>query len=222
MRTVSFARRALLSTLLCASLSAGAFAGAVGVSASTTAPAKLAKPSCSTVTQKMIKQYLNLTVSAPRVSAAKGVPDFLCEYGDSVSSLAVVIEYNSASTVASFMSMKDSFDNNNEPPVGTGKSFGTLVNMSFSATLGSGEREAISLALERRADAILIDDGPGRSAAKARNLTVNGTLFVVLEAALQGELDFELTLARLRQVGFRFSQTVEDEMRRRYLKRKTH
>jgi hypothetical protein len=47
-------------------------------------------------------------------------------------------------------------------------------------------------------------------------------LFVVLEAALQGELDFELTLARLRQVGFRFSQTVEDEMRRRYLKRKTH
>jgi hypothetical protein len=139
MRTVSFARRALLSTLLCASLSAGAFAGAVGVSASTTAPAKLAKPSCSTVTQKMIKQYLNLTVSAPRVSAAKGVPDFLCEYGDSVSSLAVVIEYNSASTVASFMSMKDSFDNNNEPPVGTGKSFGTLVNMSFSATLGSGK-----------------------------------------------------------------------------------
>jgi predicted nucleic acid-binding protein len=93
---------------------------------------------------------------------------------------------------------------------------------TLSATLGSGEREAISLALERRADAILIDDGPGRSAAKARNLTVNGTLFVVLEAALQGELDFELTLARLRQVGFRFSQTVEDEMRRRYLKRKTH
>jgi len=138
MRTVSFARRAFISTLLCASLSAGAFAGGIGVSASasTTAPAK---PSCSTVTPKMIKQYLNLTVSAPRKSAAAGGSDFLCEYGDKASSLAVVIEYNSASTVASFTAMKDQFDNNNEPPVGAGKSFGSLVNLSFSATLGSGQ-----------------------------------------------------------------------------------
>jgi predicted nucleic acid-binding protein len=97
----------------------------------------------------------------------------------------------------------------------------TATAPSLPAKLGPGEREAISLAIERSADVILIDDGPGRSAAKARNLTVNGTLFVVLEAALQGHLDFEATLAGLHQIGFRFSQAVEEDMRGRYLKRKT-
>ncbi len=91
-----------------------------------------------------------------------------------------------------------------------------FIDSTLSGDPGPGECEAISLALERSADAILIDDAAGRSEAKRRNLIVNGTLFVVLEAALRGRLDFESAIMHLRQSGFRFSIAVEDHMRSRY------
>src|ERR1700689_255249 len=89
---------------------------------------KLSAPTCSTVTPKMIEQYLKLTVAAAKRSSAGGGTDFLCEYGDKISSLAVVIEYNSASTSASFTSVEDGFNTNNEPTTGAGKTFGSLAN----------------------------------------------------------------------------------------------
>lgn len=95
------------------------------------------------------------------------------------------------------------------------------IDPTLPPKLGIGEREAISLALERRADAILIDDALGRSEAKARNVPVNGTLFVILESALRGRLNFEDGIRQLRQVGFRFSLAVEEDMRRRFLDSKT-
>jgi predicted nucleic acid-binding protein len=96
-----------------------------------------------------------------------------------------------------------------------------LIDPTLPPKLGLGEREAISLALERRADAILIDDALGRSEAKARALPVNGTLFVILESALRGRVNFEDGIRQLRQIGFRFSLAVEEDMRRRFLKRKS-
>jgi predicted nucleic acid-binding protein len=90
------------------------------------------------------------------------------------------------------------------------------IDATLPARLGPGERAAISLALEKGADVLLIDDYLGRSEASARGITVNGTLFVVLEAALAGLLNFQEAMTRLRQIGFRFSQGVEDEMWARY------
>jgi hypothetical protein len=137
MRAVSIARLGLASSLfgvamLAAPLSAG-FGNPAG--ASTT---KVSAPTCSTVSPKMIEQYLKLTVSTAKRSAASGGSDFLCEYGDKISSLAVVIEYNSASSPASFTTVEDGFNNNNEPATTAGKTFGSLANEGFWATFGSG------------------------------------------------------------------------------------
>jgi hypothetical protein len=165
MRGVLFARRTLVSMLVSASLLAGALAGGLGAAASaaTTATARPVKPTCSTITPKMIKQYLKLTVSAPRTSTAGGATDFLCEYGDKVSNIAVVIEYNVASTVKSFTGVKDQFDNNNEPTSGAGKNFGSLVNLSFSASLGSGKMTYSSVVTLQKA--LMIDIASSASVA---------------------------------------------------------
>jgi predicted nucleic acid-binding protein len=92
------------------------------------------------------------------------------------------------------------------------------LDPTLPSKLGPGEREAISLSIERKAAVLLIDDAPGRIEAKARSLSVNGTLFVILEAALRGRLSFEESLRQLRQFGFRCSQAVEENMRERYVK----
>ena len=110
-----------------------------GPAVSAAATAKRPVPTCSTVTPQMIKQNLKLTVTAAKRSAAAGNTDFLCEYGDKISSLAVVIEYNSASSSASFTTVEDGFNTNNEPTTGAGKTFGSLANEGFWATLGSGQ-----------------------------------------------------------------------------------
>jgi hypothetical protein len=101
--------------------------------------AKLSAPTCSTVTPKMIKQYLQLTVTPAKRSVAGGNDDFLCEYGDKISSIAVVIEYNTASTVSTFNTVKDGFETHNEPTTPAGRNFGTHVNLAFSASLGTGQ-----------------------------------------------------------------------------------
>jgi predicted nucleic acid-binding protein len=76
------------------------------------------------------------------------------------------------------------------------------------AHLGAGEREAILLAHELRADFLLIDEEDGRQAARSRALTVTGTLGVLERAAERGLLDLPSTLARLLTTTFR----VRDEL----------
>jgi hypothetical protein len=138
MRAVSIVRLGLASSL-CAVAMLVAPIGAVFGAPAGASTVKLSPPTCSTVTPKMIQQYLKLTVSAAKRSSAGGGTDFLCEYGDKISSLAVVIEYNVSSTASSFNTVKDGFANNNEPTTGAGKSFGTHVNEAFSASLGTGQ-----------------------------------------------------------------------------------
>jgi predicted nucleic acid-binding protein len=74
--------------------------------------------------------------------------------------------------------------------------------------LGRGETEAISLALELKIPAILIDEKQGRLAAKTRGLTTLGTLNILNSADLRGLLDFEESVMKLRQTNFR----VDSEM----------
>jgi predicted nucleic acid-binding protein len=54
--------------------------------------------------------------------------------------------------------------------------------------LDAGEREAISLALTKSADLVLLDERRGRKAAREHGLAVSGTLGVLDRAAEQGLL----------------------------------
>jgi predicted nucleic acid-binding protein len=69
--------------------------------------------------------------------------------------------------------------------------------------LGAGEREAIALAEELRADLLLLDDGKARREARERGLTVTGTLAVLVTAAGRGLVDLPSAIAALRQTTFR-------------------
>jgi predicted nucleic acid-binding protein len=79
--------------------------------------------------------------------------------------------------------------------------------------LDPGETEAIALAGEMHADALLIDDQAGRQEAARRGLRVASTLSVLDEADRAGLADFEASVARLLLTSFRISQAVWAESR---------
>jgi predicted nucleic acid-binding protein len=74
------------------------------------------------------------------------------------------------------------------------------VSLAF---LDVGEREAIHLAKELAADALIIDEPEGREAAKRQELRVIGTLRVLYDAAEAGLCDLERAYERLQQTTFR-------------------
>ena len=86
---------------------------------------------------------------------------------------------------------------------------------SLPDLLGAGEREAIALATELSADALLMDDRDGRREAEKRNLAVLGTLRVLADAAEHGFVDLGVALDRLRQTNFR----ADDQLIQRLLAR---
>lgn len=69
--------------------------------------------------------------------------------------------------------------------------------------LDPGEREAIQLAREERADLLLMDEKLGVRTARRRGLSVIGTLGVLVVAAQGDLLDMESALARLQATDFR-------------------
>jgi predicted nucleic acid-binding protein len=90
------------------------------------------------------------------------------------------------------------------------------VDESLAAELGPGEREAITLALEVRADVLLIDERAGRKEAEERHIKVAGTLAVLLQASLRGYFELPEAIRQLRRYGFRASPPVEALMLARY------
>jgi predicted nucleic acid-binding protein len=77
-----------------------------------------------------------------------------------------------------------------------------------SVPLGAGELEAIALAEELSADALLIDDWDGRQEALRRHLNVLGTLRVLADASEEGMVDLRVAVDRLRQTNFRANEEL--------------
>ncbi len=85
----------------------------------------------------------------------------------------------------------------------------TQIDISL-LTLDQGEQEAITLALELKADALLIDESKGRDAARLHGLQVIGTMRVLYDAAGLGLCELEKAFERLRQTNFRASDALYD------------
>ena len=73
---------------------------------------------------------------------------------------------------------------------------------SSLAKLDPGERDAIMLATELRADQLIVDDREGRKQAEERHIPVIGTLGVLKEAATLGLLDLRVAVERLQTTSF--------------------
>jgi predicted nucleic acid-binding protein len=77
------------------------------------------------------------------------------------------------------------------------------TRLSELLRLGAGERDAILLAEELRADIVLLDDDAGRKAAQRRALRRTGTLGILGIASARGLVDFPAAVARLQMTSFR-------------------
>jgi predicted nucleic acid-binding protein len=78
--------------------------------------------------------------------------------------------------------------------------------------LDPGEREAIALAVELKADLLILDDRDARLEATRRNLMVIGTLRVLEDAAELGLIDLPHAIERLQQTTFRASAKLFQAM----------
>jgi predicted nucleic acid-binding protein len=75
--------------------------------------------------------------------------------------------------------------------------------------LDPGERAAIQLALEIKADLLIVDDKPARQAATDLGLTITGLLGILDEAATLKRIDLSSTLLRLlSETNFRVSPVL--------------
>lgn len=82
-------------------------------------------------------------------------------------------------------------------------------------SLADGERQAIALAVETRADAIVLDDLPARRIAQAAALNVIGTLGVLLAAKRVGLISsVRPELDNLVRTSFFLSSQLRDELLR--------
>ncbi len=77
--------------------------------------------------------------------------------------------------------------------------------------LDPGESAAISLALEMKADCLLVDDLKARNTARAHGLRVTGTLGILELASAQGFIQLEPVLRRLRRTTARISETLFEQ-----------
>ncbi len=81
--------------------------------------------------------------------------------------------------------------------------------------LDPGEREAIGLAEEFRADLLLLDESKARDIARGRGLAVTGTLGIFERAAEQGFVDLPEAIDRLKKTNFRLAVTLFEEALKR-------
>ena len=95
----------------------------------------------------------------------------------------------------------------------------TVPSDSGLAKLDEGEREAILLAEELRADALILDERAGRREAERRKIRVIGTIRVLDDAAEAGLLDLPAALQQLQNLGFYLNQTLMEFLLARHAER---
>lgn len=89
------------------------------------------------------------------------------------------------------------------------------ADIAFDLKLDPGETEAIALALELGAAAILVDERKGRQFAATQGLATLGTITVLELAAEQELLDLPTALAALQQTSFHSTKTlINDALQR--------
>jgi predicted nucleic acid-binding protein len=76
------------------------------------------------------------------------------------------------------------------------------------AALDPGERDAIMLAAELRADQLIVDDRQGRREAEKRGIPVMGTLGVLRQGATLGLLDLRIAVKHLEATSFYIAPEV--------------
>lgn len=81
----------------------------------------------------------------------------------------------------------------------------TPIDDTGLTRLHAGERDAISLALTVKADAVLLDERLGRQEAEKRGLKLIGTLGILISAHERGLIDLTATIDALRQTSFHAS-----------------
>ncbi len=85
----------------------------------------------------------------------------------------------------------------------------TAAKELYTGALHDGEVEVMLLAKERNANLIIMDDGLARRHAKYLNMTVTGTIGVLLRAKDNGLIDFiRPILEKLVQNGFYISDNI--------------
>ena len=84
------------------------------------------------------------------------------------------------------------------PPVWLTIRAPATIPKSFD-NLDLGERQALALVTETRADLVLLDDKAARRTAEQLNIKVKGTLGIVAEAAKAGLLNFRNTVEQLQR-----------------------
>ncbi len=92
----------------------------------------------------------------------------------------------------------------------------TPMALALAPHLDAGERAAIDLAAQLKADIILIDERPGAAAALAHGFRVTGTLGVLSEAAAIGLVDLRDALRLLTATNFRVAPELIRTLLARY------
>lgn len=89
--------------------------------------------------------------------------------------------------------------------------------------LGAGETAAIALAIEEKADAVLMDDRKAIREARKNSITVLTTLAVLELAAIRGLLDLPEALDKLARTSFRLppDEIVEEFLNRDKARKQT-
>lgn len=84
-----------------------------------------------------------------------------------------------------------------------------------SLASGLGECEALSLAIELKADFLLVDDKEARAAARRLRIAITGTVGILELAAAKGLVELQPSLDMLADVGF----FIDDEIIKQALER---
>ena len=88
----------------------------------------------------------------------------------------------------------------------------SVTASTVSSALDSGERAAIALAVDLKADLLLMDERAGAREARRLGLTVTGTLGVLVRGAERGFIKLALALEKLQQTNFRIAPEMVQQL----------